>query len=71
MDDVFEDDREKQTCTLNEYLDDVEERELVYFLVIYLFFLHFTNFVRVFEFSSCMILIWFAEELDWEFIFIF
>ncbi|XP_057520552.1 uncharacterized protein LOC130800860 [Amaranthus tricolor] len=28
MDDVFEDDREKQTCTLNEYLDDVEEREL-------------------------------------------
>lgn len=38
MDDVFDDDREKQTCTLNEYLDDVEERELVYFLVIYLFF---------------------------------
>lgn len=28
MDDVFEDDREKQTCTLNEYLDDLEEREM-------------------------------------------
>lgn len=53
MDDVFEDDREKQTCTLNEYLDDLEEREMVYFLAIIKVIVTFPILSRVLEFNFC------------------